>query len=73
MVVPEAVSEHISAMLKCETIVNLCCGIGGDAIKLANSCRKVIAWDPDESNLRSAHVNTRVYSSDNIELANGKI
>lgn len=73
IVVPEAVSEYISEMLKCETVVNLSCGVGGDAIKLANSCRKVIAWDSDESNLRCAHVNSRVYSSDNIQIVSGKV
>ncbi len=43
--VPEAVSEYIAGKIKYETVANLYAGVGGDAIKLANTCGKVIAWD----------------------------
>lgn len=38
-------SEYVASKIKCEKVLNLFSGTGGDAIKLANTCNKVIATD----------------------------
>jgi methylase of polypeptide subunit release factors len=39
----------------------MCCGVGGDAIKLANTCNKVIAYDCDINNLKCVEINKKIY------------
>lgn len=65
---PEAVSDHVASQVKCETVVNMCCGVGGDAIKLANTCNRVYAWDGNIGSLQCLHINSKIYSAENISI-----
>lgn len=69
VMIPEAVSEYIAGKIKYEAVANLYAGVGGDAIKLANTCNKVIAWDESEINMKSMYINSKIYGSENIEIA----
>lgn len=44
-----------------ETVLDLCCGIGGDTIELAKVCEKVIAVDVNPANVRVAQHNVAVH------------
>lgn len=46
------------------------CGAGGDAIKLANTCSRVIANDIDHRKLKCLNNNAKVYCTENIEMLN---
>jgi len=43
------------------TVLDLCCGIGGDTIELARVCRKVVAVDVDPQKVAMARHNLAVY------------
>jgi len=43
------------------TVLDLCCGIGGDTIELAKQCRKVVAIDIDPVKVAIARHNVAVY------------
>lgn len=65
---PEAVAFYRAARLSCDSIADLCCGIGMDSIALAKYCKKVIAMDVDEKTLECAVKNAEVYGIKNIEF-----
>jgi SAM-dependent methyltransferase len=51
------------------TVLDLCCGIGGDTIQLARVCRKVIAVDIDPETVSIAQYNLRVHGlADKVEF-----
>jgi methylase of polypeptide subunit release factors len=54
-------------------VVNLCCGVGSDAIKIANVCGKVFAWDSKMNNIECMKINTKIYGVDNIKIINNKL
>ncbi|WP_233578229.1 class I SAM-dependent methyltransferase [Tautonia sociabilis] len=58
----EAVSRHKATRFRgSSTVVDLCCGIGGDAIALAREAGRVIAVDRDEGMARRTRWNAGVY------------
>jgi hypothetical protein len=48
--------------------MNIFSGVGGEAIKLANTCNKVIALDPSDANLKSIYLNSKIYSTEKITI-----
>ena len=42
------------------------CGAGGDAIKLANTCSRVVANDVCSRKLQCLNTNAKVYCAENI-------
>jgi trimethylguanosine synthase len=42
-VIPEVISQYLSERVSCPTILVGYCGVGGEALKFANTCHKVIA------------------------------
>ncbi len=51
---PEAVACHKAARFAGSDAVDLCCGIGGDAVALANAAARVVAVDRDRGMVRRA-------------------
>ncbi|CAG8467702.1 18244_t:CDS:1 [Acaulospora morrowiae] len=60
-VTPEAVAAQIAERCRCDIIVDAFCGVGGNAIQFANTCRRVIAIDIDETKLICARNNAKIY------------
>ena len=64
---PEAVAEYIAKKIRCEVVLDGFCGAGGDSIKLANTCSRVIANDIDFRKTNCLNNNAKVYGASNIE------
>ncbi|MDB5352299.1 MAG: SAM-dependent methyltransferase, tRNA(uracil-5)-methyltransferase [Planctomycetota bacterium] len=58
---PELVAQRKAARFAGSDVLDFCCGIGGDAIALATSARRVLAVDLDPGMLRRARWNAQVY------------
>jgi len=65
---PEIIAFYRAKRLKCNTIIDACCGIGMDAIALAKHCKKVIAIDKSSDAIDAAKKNALVYGVKNIEF-----
>ncbi|VVB98961.1 Release factor glutamine methyltransferase [uncultured archaeon] len=65
---PEAVARYRASRLKAGVAVDLCCGIGMDAIALAGNCGKVYAIDIDHDAIECAKKNAAEYGARNIEF-----
>jgi trimethylguanosine synthase len=71
-VTPEKIAIHIAHRMKCNTIVDAFCGVGGNAIQFAKTCSRVIAIDIDPVRLDCAKHNARIYGvEDKIEFVLG--
>ncbi len=57
----EPVARHKAARFAGSVAFDLCCGIGGDAVALAESARGVVAVDLDEGMVHRARWNAEVY------------
>ena len=57
----ERVARHKAIRFAGADVVDLCCGVGGDAIALASVARRVVAVDRDLGMLRRARWNARAY------------
>ena len=57
----ELVAKHKARRFVGETVTDLCCGIGGDAIALAGESKNVVAVDCDLGMLKRLNFNARVY------------
>ena len=66
--IPEVVSDHIASKIKCNVVLNIFCGVGGESIKLASSCGKVIATDLCGEKLRCLQNNAKIYGVENLEI-----
>ena len=60
-VCPEKAALEIGAMLRGEVVMDAFCGIGGTAIGLARSGKRVIAIDRDPARLEMAADNAKIY------------
>ena len=70
---PEIVSDYRAKRLKCKTIADLGCGIGGQAIYFAKYCKKVIAVEIDKRKIEYAKRNAASFNIKNIEFIHGDI
>jgi trimethylguanosine synthase len=71
-VTPEAIAIHIACRMKCDTIIDAFCGVGGNCIQFAKHCKKVIAIDIDPIRLQCAQHNAELYGvKDKIEFILG--
>ncbi|CAB4405483.1 unnamed protein product [Rhizophagus irregularis] len=71
-VTPEYLAAYIAKRCACDTIIDAMCGVGGNAIQFAMTCKKVIAIDIDETKLYCAKNNARIYGvEDKIEFILG--
>jgi SAM-dependent methyltransferase len=67
----EFVAKHRAERLRCDTIADLGCGIGFQALTFAKTCNKVMAVDIDEKRLGNARKNAEVLGATNIEFILG--
>ncbi|MBI4052625.1 MAG: methyltransferase domain-containing protein [Candidatus Diapherotrites archaeon] len=65
---PEKVAFYRAGRLKAGIGVDLCCGIGMDAIALAKNCKRVFAFDNDAEAIECAKMNAKAYGCRNIEF-----
>ncbi|CAG8537191.1 2850_t:CDS:2 [Funneliformis caledonium] len=73
-VTPEYLAEYIAKRCACDTIIDAMCGVGGNTIQFAKTCKKVIAIDIDEKKLHYAKNNASIYGvEDNIEFILGDV
>ena len=71
-VTPELIADRIAERCRCDTVVDAFCGVGGNAIAFAKTCRRVIAIENDETRLRLARHNAAIYGvADRIEFILG--
>ena len=59
-VTPEAIAHYVANSCSCDVIVDGFCGIGGNAIRFATTCKRVIAIDIDPTKIEYAKHNARV-------------
>jgi len=63
-VTPERIAKHIADKCRCGVVVDGFCGVGGNAIQFAMTCKRVIAVDIDKEKIAMARHNARVYGVD---------
>lgn len=67
----EIIAKYRAERLKCDTIVEVGCGIGIQTIAFAQTCKKVYAIDLDKRKLRYAIENAKVAGLSNITFIEG--
>jgi len=71
-VTPEKIAVHIAQRCACDTIVDAFCGVGGNSIQFAMTCKRVIAIDIDPKKVSMATRNGQLYGVENkIEFIEG--
>ncbi|GAA98418.1 uncharacterized protein L969DRAFT_103092 [Mixia osmundae IAM 14324] len=71
-VTPEAIARQIAEQCRCDLIVDAFCGVGGNAIQFALTCKQVVAIDNSELRLRLARHNAAIYGvEDRITFVHG--
>lgn len=68
---PEVVASYRAKRLKCRTIADISCGIGGQTIFFAKECEKVYAIEIDPQKIEYAEKNCKRYGLDNVEFICG--
>ncbi len=67
----DMVAEYRANRLKCNTIVDIGCGIGLQTIAFAKTCNKVYAIDIDERKVRFAKLNAKLLKLNNVKFFHG--
>lgn len=68
---PQAVAQYRAKRLKCETLADISCGIGGQTIFFAKECNFVYAVEIDPQKIEYAKKNCKLHSLDNIKFICG--
>ncbi|AKB84637.1 methyltransferase domain-containing protein [Methanococcoides methylutens] len=68
---PEVVASYRAKRLKCQTIADISCGIGGQTIFFAKECEKVYAIEINPEKIEFAKKNCERYGLDNVEFICG--
>lgn len=68
---PEDVARYRAKRLKCSTIADISCGIGGQTIYFARECHQVYAVEIDPKKIAYAKKNCRLLGIDNVEFISG--
>ncbi|KAJ9071656.1 Trimethylguanosine synthase [Entomophthora muscae] len=58
-VTPELVARQIATRMACDVIIDAFCGVGGNSIQFAHTCKKVIAIDNNPTRLAFAKHNAK--------------
>lgn len=70
---PEIVADYRAKRLKCPVIVDLCSGIGSQAIAFSRICDKVYSIEIDKRKVEYAKRNAAVFDVDNVEFICGDV
>ena len=65
---PENIAEYRAKRLKCDIIVDLCCGIGGQTIYFSKYCKKVYAIDKNKKKIKIAKKLSKKLNLKNIQF-----
>lgn len=65
---PEGVAKYRAKRLKCDTIADISCGIGGQTIYFARECEHVYAIEIDPKKIAYARKNCKQLGIDNVEF-----
>lgn len=65
---PEEIANYRAKRLKCNTLADISCGIGGQTIAFAKQCEQVFAIDLDPVKVKHAKENCRRYGITNVEF-----
>lgn len=68
---PWQVATYRAKKLKCNTIADISCGIGGQTIYFAKECEIVYAIEIDPTKIKLAKKNCKMFGLDNIEFVCG--
>ncbi len=68
---PKVVAEYRAKRLKCKTIADISCGIGGQALYFAKYCDLVYAIEIDEKKIAYAKMNANAMGLNNINFIRG--
>ncbi len=68
---PEDVARYRAARLRCDTIADISCGVGGQTIYFARECEMVYAVEIDPKKLAYAKKNCKLLGIDNVEFICG--
>jgi trimethylguanosine synthase len=60
-VTPELIARRMAQLCRCDLVVDAMCGVGGNAIQLADTCAHVLAIELDATRLCLARHNAAVY------------
>ena len=64
----EEIADYRAKRLKCDTIVDLCSGIGSQSIAFSKQCKKVYSIEIDPRKIEYAKKNAALYGIKNIEF-----
>jgi len=67
----DLVAEYRASRLRCNTIIDIGCGIGLQSFAFSKTCKKVYAIEIDERKIRYAKENARLLGIENIEFVHG--
>jgi 16S rRNA G966 N2-methylase RsmD len=70
-VTPEGIAARIAERCRCDVVLDLFAGVGGNAIQFARTCGRVLAVEIDLPRLQDAQHNARLYGAANIEFVHG--
>lgn len=68
---PEIFAKYRAKRLACDSIIDMCCGIAGDTISLAETCKNVIAIDINKQMIDFAKHNCKTHGKNNISFIHG--
>jgi len=68
---PEPIAKHRASRLKCKTIADISCGIGGQTIYFAKTCEHVFAVEIDPVKIKHAKKNCRKHGVSNVTFICG--
>ncbi|MBN1134404.1 MAG: class I SAM-dependent methyltransferase [Methanosarcinaceae archaeon] len=68
---PSVVAEYRAKRLRCKTLADISCGIGGQTIFFARECDFVYAVEIDPKKIEYARKNCKRYGLDNVEFICG--
>ncbi|WP_367344501.1 methyltransferase domain-containing protein [Methanomethylovorans sp.] len=68
---PWAVAAYRAKRLKCSSLVDISCGIGGQTVYFARECDVVYAIEIEPAKIKLARKNCRLFGLDNVEFICG--
>ena len=68
---PQAVAQYRAKRLKCKTLADISCGIGGQTIFFAKECDLVYAVEIEPQKIEYAKKNCKLHGLDNVEFICG--
>ncbi len=68
---PEPIARYRAQRLKCKTLADISCGIGGQTVFFAQQCEFVYALEIDPRKIEYSKQNCKIYGIDNVKFICG--